>query len=117
MVVCEEVPELATNQEEADTKVFLCANHAATKKQTSVCIKTVDSDIPIYALYFAERIPIKMYVEMTCCNRRMVLDINYIQQELGEKLCAALHSTPSLETTILVRSMVLERRKHTFPID
>ena len=89
IIHCQEVTKLATDQEEADTKVFLAAKHAS-QYSDGVCIKTVDSDIPIYALYFAHKIKAKIFVEMMCCNKRRVLDINDIREELGEELCLAL---------------------------
>ena len=45
------VSELVCDQEEADTNVFFCSKHALVV--SPVCISTVDSDIAIYALYFA----------------------------------------------------------------
>ena len=51
-----DVPELTTSQEEADTKVFICCAHARDDGFSSICIFTVGSDIPLYALYFKEHI-------------------------------------------------------------
>ena len=59
-IVSEEVFELQTTQEEADTKVFLCCQHAARSGHRSTCI--VDSDNPLYALYFTDKILIDIYV-------------------------------------------------------
>ena len=48
------VSELICDQEEADTKVFLCTKHAESFEVSAACISTVDSDIAIYAdFYFA----------------------------------------------------------------
>ena len=49
---CSQVPELSTSQEETNTKVFLCAQFAASLGFQSVEIITVDSDIAILSLYF-----------------------------------------------------------------
>ena len=62
MLSSEEVFELQTTQKEADTKVFLCCQHAAKSGYQSTCIYTVDSDIPLYALYFTGKILIDIYV-------------------------------------------------------
>ena len=59
-VTCEREESLENSQEEADTKVFLCAQHAAKP----VCIHTVDSDIGIYALYFDDLIENSIYVSI-----------------------------------------------------
>ena len=66
---------LASTQEEADTKVFLCANHAAQQGSTTACIETVDSDIVIYALYFNDKIPLHMYVNYIVSSKRRIIDI------------------------------------------
>ena len=44
------VSELVCDEEEADTKLFLCAKHAEAHGVSAVCISTVNSDITIYAL-------------------------------------------------------------------
>ena len=44
------VSELVCDQEEADTKVFLCTKHAEVLGVLASCISTVDSDIAIYVL-------------------------------------------------------------------
>ena len=62
-VSCLDIEELATDQEEADTKVFLCCFHASSHGFSSVCILTVDSDIPIYALYFEDKIDVHIFVK------------------------------------------------------
>ena len=46
------VSELVCDQEEADTKVFLCTKHAEALGVSAACVSTVDSDIAIYTLYF-----------------------------------------------------------------
>lgn len=61
-MTCDEETSLSTDQEEADTKVFLCAKHAQLENYSSVLIHTVDSDIPIYALYFENQLRLKILV-------------------------------------------------------
>ena len=91
-VVCNEEESIATNQEEADTKVFLCSKHASQSGSTHVCICTVDSDIPIYALYFQNKIEARLLVKIGVGNRTRVLDIEDISSELGPDMCKALPS-------------------------
>ena len=50
-------PEETSNQEEADTKMFLCCQHAVHQfTSENVCISTVDSDVGILAIYYKDRI-------------------------------------------------------------
>ena len=65
-----DVLELTTSQEEADTKVFVYCAHARYDGFSSVCIFTVDSDVPLYALYFKEHIGMDIYVEIGVKNTR-----------------------------------------------
>ena len=47
MVRSTPIPELESQQEEADTKIFLCASYSAELGFRSVKITTVDSDVAI----------------------------------------------------------------------
>ena len=89
---CEEEIQLATDQEEADTKVFLCTKHASLEfSTTSICILIVDSDIGIYVLYFQNQFPnIRMYIQTGTGIRRRILDIKSMSQELEVDCCRAL---------------------------
>ena len=46
------VSELIYDQEETDTKVFLCTKHAELLEVSAACVSTVDSDIAIYAVFY-----------------------------------------------------------------
>ena len=81
-IVSEEVFELQTTQEEADTKVFLCCQHAAKSRYQSTCIYTVDSDIPLYALYFTDKILIDIYVLIGTKKKRL-LNISAVREVIG----------------------------------
>ena len=89
-VTCSEDESLATNQEEADTKVFLCAEHAQASGFTSVGIETVDSDIPIYVFYFNSHLSIHLYINYVVQKRRQVIDVRQICSKLGINVCLAL---------------------------
>ena len=80
---------LTTNQEEADTKVFLCAQHAATLVN-SVCIETVDSDVALYAVYFQPKLTVCLFINYIVHSRRRVININEIYLRLSELLSSSL---------------------------
>ncbi len=49
-VVCEEIPELNSNHEEADTKLLLHAKHASETGEASIVIKSFDTGDPCLSL-------------------------------------------------------------------
>lgn len=52
-VLCEEISELGSNHEEADTKLLLHAKHAADSGESTVIIKSQDTDVAILAFHFS----------------------------------------------------------------
>ena len=84
-----DVPELTTSQEEADTNVFICCAHARDGF-SSICIFTVDSDIPLYALYFKEHIGMDIYVEIGVKNTRRRISISAIFNFHGPSVSTAI---------------------------
>ena len=58
----ERVEELCSTQEEADTKIFLHANHAAALGHSSILIKSSDTDVEVMALYFKWDIQARLYL-------------------------------------------------------
>ena len=55
-VVWEEIPELNSNHEEADTKLLLHAKHASENGETTIMIKSRDTDVAILACHFCSEI-------------------------------------------------------------
>ncbi|MEL7340934.1 MAG: hypothetical protein AAGM67_10640, partial [Bacteroidota bacterium] len=85
-----EVGALFSNQEEADTKVILCCKHAEESGHQNVCIVTVDTDIAIYSIYYAERIAINLFVQIGTKASKRIIDIRAIHQDLGSSISNAL---------------------------
>ena len=93
-------PDTQSKQEEADTKIFLCAQFASTLGFQSVKIITVDSDVAILALYFASKIKAHIYLEMGTRAKVVVYDIT--SHTLEHDICEALpglHSFSGCDTT------------------
>ena len=68
------VIELSSNQEEADTKVFLAVKLAQEIGYTDVVIYTVDSDVAILAMYYSRRLAVNLYVQLgTGSNVKIVV--------------------------------------------
>lgn len=90
---CSPSIELSSVQEEADTKMFLAANHAAYLGQTKATIITVDSDVAILACYFAPRIELELYVQIGTGSNVRVLDPASLDVNHETKLALpALHA-------------------------
>ena len=93
-------PELQSEQEEADTKMYLCAQFASTLGFQSVKIVTVDSDVAILALCLASKIKTHIYHEMGTGAKVVVYDIasNTLEHDICEAL-PGLHSFSGSDTT------------------
>lgn len=101
VVNCEAVPELDSTQEEADTRMFLHANHAGESGNTTVVIKTVDTDVLVIACHFQSRIHSRIYIHTGTKTRTRYLDIQTLSSKLGSAVCGALpglHSFTGCDT-------------------
>jgi len=88
-----EVFELFTEQEEADTRLFLHAKHAADCGFKSIVIQSDDTDVAIIGLNFIPQISehgTQLYMKMGTRNRLKYINLTDIQQRLGTGLCDAL---------------------------
>ena len=70
------VLEFQSSQEEADTKMFLCASFAADLGFSSVNIVTVDSDVAILSLYYQTKLDISLYLELGTGSRVRIFNIS-----------------------------------------
>ena len=74
-LTCLREPSLESNQEEADTKVFLCASFAAELGYQKGRIVTVDSDIGILTLYYQQKIDVDLLLEIGTGANLKIIDI------------------------------------------
>ena len=79
-IICSEETNLSSNQEEADTKVFLCAKRVESFSFQSVVIVTVDTDTAVYFIH----------LQIGSGKDKRLLKIVNISSELGKDLCATL---------------------------
>ena len=89
-IICSGETNLSSNQEEANTKVFLCAKYAESFGFQSVAIVTVDADIAVYSIYFQQFLEVQLFVKIGNGKDKRLLQIANISSELGKNLCAAL---------------------------
>ena len=62
------VIELSSNQEEADTKVFLAVMLVQEIRYTDAVIYTADSDVAILAMYYSRRLAVNLFVQLGIGN-------------------------------------------------
>ena len=96
-----EVDELASNQEEADTKMFLCMKFAFTYGFESTCIVTVDSDVGILALFFSNKCDDgNVFIRLGTKSKTRILDVSSsdIPTEIKEAL-PRLHALSGCDST------------------
>ena len=87
------VTELSSNQEEADTKVFLTVKLAQEIGYTDAVIYTVDSDVVILAIYYSRRLVVNLFVQLgTGSNVRIVDEGNTDWQSELVKALPSLHA-------------------------
>ena len=73
VVLCVEEELLFTEQEEADTKVFLCVKHSVLLGVDMMTVSTVDTDIVIYSLFFCSDSDVSLYIEIGVAERRRTI--------------------------------------------
>ncbi|KAK3741562.1 hypothetical protein QZH41_002944 [Actinostola sp. cb2023] len=86
----EEVPELFSSQEEADTRLLLHAVHAAQAGYETVIVNSEDTDVFILLLAFSSSINSHL-LQKCCSNTRIrLVDIKKVARAIGDSTCKAL---------------------------
>ena len=80
----EEVPELASSQEEADTRLLLHASHAAQEGHRAVIVLTEDTDVFVLLLSFCRAMNTTILQKCGSSTRTKLIDIKKITTVLGE---------------------------------
>ena len=78
LITCNQVQELSSKQEEADTKIFLCAKFAVSLGFESAFSITVDSDVAIFSIYYQHRLDLKLFLQMATGSKGKIFDIQTI---------------------------------------
>ena len=83
-----EVEELTSKQEGPNTKMFLCAQYAASLAFSSANIITVDSDVAILCFYYQSRINLSLVLEYGIGTKTLIFDIesNTLDDDLKDAL-------------------------------
>ena len=86
----QEVVELSSEQEEADTRLLLHAKHAATPHVKAIIISSEDTDARMLCISFAHAIPVPIFQQCVLQHHARYIDISKIASALGEDVCKAL---------------------------
>ena len=85
----EEVPELECDHEEADTRMFVHAQHAAASLDV-VVIKSPDTDVFIIALACQANIPATLIFDTGTANNWRRIDVGRVAEFFGPRWCKAM---------------------------
>ena len=104
------VQELECSHEEADTRIFLHAQHAAEAGHSTVIIRSPDTDVAIIACGLAGQISARLILQTGTAQRMRYLDLTAIRAHLGNNVATSLiemHSMTGCDNT----SAISRRRK------
>ena len=86
----EEIEELKTTQEEADTRLIFHAKHAAKAGYKCLIIISDDTDVLVLAIAFSSNIQCQIYQKSGTRARTKYVNITKLAYVLGESNCKAL---------------------------
>ena len=89
-VACKEITELNSNHEEADTKLLLHAKHGSENGETTIIIKSLDTDVAILACHFCRDISARILIMKKEKTSNIYLETSAIADVAGPLLCDAL---------------------------
>ena len=107
VIITEEVDDLESNHEEADTRLLLHAKHASVQGSSSVVIRSPDTDIFIMSIVEVDEINTPLYFATGTGNKSRLLHINAITEKLGEPVGRAilgLHAFTGSDSTSSFKS-------------
>jgi hypothetical protein len=82
--------ELYSNQEEADTRIFLHSSHAAESGHQRIAIKCSDTDVEVLACYHQKNIAAEITIISGTKNRSRLVDVSRVCDKFGEEICELL---------------------------
>ncbi|XP_065184634.1 uncharacterized protein LOC135815285 [Sycon ciliatum] len=101
-VAYEEVPNLRSTQEEADTRMLLHAYHASADYSTGLVIRSPDTDVLVLCIALASSIPARLLFETGRRAASRIVDISAVAEKLGAQVCSALlglHAVTGCDST------------------
>ena len=83
-------PELECHQEEADMRLFLHAQHAASSGSAVVIIRSPDTDVAVIGCSLAAQIPAQVLLHTGTKECRRYISLSSVAARLGNGVCQAL---------------------------
>ena len=96
---------LGSAQEEADTKIFLCCQHAVqhfSNHVENVCVATIDTDVAVLAIYYESRIQCNLFVESGSKGKKRIISVSKVAVKVGQDMAdalPALHAISGCDST------------------
>ena len=86
----EAVEELSCDQEEADTRMLLHAQHAYRSGYNNVIVVSEDTDVLVLLISFCTEIGANLFMQSGSTKRHRIININSLSTKLGPSICKAL---------------------------
>ena len=99
----EEIEELCSIQEEADTRIILHCHHIAhSRSESTIIVRSPDTDVFVLLLHFTQKLEQKVLFDTGVGNKRRLIDVQHVIREVGQEICTALpalHAYSGCDTT------------------
>lgn len=89
-VTTDEIHELASNQEETDTRVVLYLKYAAKQGYKSAVVRTPDTDILLILLHHAHTIELTIYLDIGTGKNRQLINLSELAESKGPDYCTTI---------------------------
>ena len=89
-VTANEIHELASNQEETDTRVVLYLKFAAQMGYKSAVVRTPDTNILVILLHHAHALQITIYLDTGMGKHRRLINVSDLAERKGAEYCTAI---------------------------
>ena len=106
--------ELYTNQEEADTRMFLHASHASSLGHQRVAIVSSDTDVEVLACHRQSAIPTELTLISETRSRSLLISVPQLCEKLVASICEVLPSLHKLTGCDTVSSFADKGKKRAF---
>ena len=96
---------LGSDQEEADTKIFSCCQHAVqhfSNHAENVCVATVNTDVAVLVIYYESRIQCNLFVEIGSKGKKRIISVSKMAVNVGQDMAdalPALHAISGCDST------------------
>ena len=111
-VTSELCEDLTTNQEEADTRMFLHVPHVSRSGHERIAIKSSDTDVEVLACFYSINMPSQLFLESGTQARAQIIDVTKVCDSLGSATCQALPALHALTGCDSVHLQQKAKRKH-----